>query len=170
MRRRIDAARQARRHHQPGEAQVARQSVGELAGQGTGVAGAHNGDHFLFQQMRMTQHADQGRRRVQCGQAVRVLGFTGCNHAPAQFGQGFQFARGIGRIRQHEGFAAAAFGHLRQGVQRGACRAEAGDQIVEGDRADAVGARQTQPVAAFGVSELVHFQFRTFLMACRFAT
>ena len=67
-----------------------------------GVAGADHGDHLLLQQMRMAQHADQRRRRIQRRQPARIFRLAGRDHAPAQFRQRFQLARGIARIGQDE--------------------------------------------------------------------
>src|SRR5471030_233882 len=106
--------------------------------------------------MRMSQRADQGRRRIQRRQPTRIIRLAGGDHASAQLCQRLPFAVAIALVRQHEILAAAALRQARQFFQRGPGGAEARDQALEGDGADMFGARQPEPGAAFIVAERRH--------------
>ena len=109
MRRGVDAARQARRHRQPGRAQIARQDEGEFARQRRGVARADDRDHLALQQMRhgpaprspaAADPARPGRAEIPA-RRTRSAGRPACASASS-------LARDVFFRRQHEVLAAAA--------------------------------------------------------------
>jgi len=93
---------QARDDAQPRFTEFARQHPGQPAPQRRGVARPDNGDHLLLEQMRMTQHGDDRRRRLQRRQSMRKIRLAGNDKAAADFLQRSELARDLVFRRQDE--------------------------------------------------------------------
>ncbi len=150
MRGGVDAACEAGGDHQAVLSEFGGDRLREFSPQRRGVARADHGHHLAREQRHMSGGEEQRRRRVERGEALRESGISGEQHVAAERGERIELALRLGVAGNAQPIrAAAAPRHVGQGAQRGSGRAEARDQIGEGDGADILRARKAQPGAPF---------------------
>ena len=146
MRRRIDAARQARDHHLPGRAQPLRQPSRHAQPQGGGIARPHNRHHRALQQARVAPRPKHRRRIGQIHQTRRIARPTPeqklCATGPPRLDLGLRHAQWANLIPLNPGGAR----QLRQRLQRRAGRPMLAHQPVKGHRPHAARPDQPQPI------------------------
>ena len=156
----VDAAREAGDHHQRAR-QFGGQVLRHALAVGRGVAAADQGDRAVRQQRRVAQDGDGGGCIVQQGQQRRIVRLAREDHARAKPGESAQFAHGIvGRRHGLWRRPTPGAGEARQSVQGGCGRSVARQQATVGDRADALGPGEAQPVYRVGWC-----RFRRFMLS-----
>jgi hypothetical protein len=150
VRRRVDAAREARDHHQAGLGQLARQRFCQHAAMGAGVAGADDRHGRSREQRGLAEHGEQRRRVGDLGQAHRIVGLDPGDQVRAQGLQRLELGLGLVAPAAPPALAARLAHQARQLLVGPARRAEARQQLVEGAWPDAARAAQLQPVDLLG--------------------
>ena len=144
MRRRIDAARHPRHHHDARLAEPGGQLARDAAAVGRGVARPDHCDHRRLQQLEIAQHGQHRRRVFDGGQRRRVSGLAPAHQRRAEAIERAQLRLGIAQTHRRDPAR-----QLSQSVERRASRAEAAQQRVERHRPDGFGTGEPQPVHAF---------------------
>ena len=158
MGRRVDAARHARYHHQPGAAELGADPAGEAASRGGGVAGADHGHAPPGHQMGMTDHLDDRRRIGDRRQRAGVIGLAPADQPRAGIGERGEFL--LCRRAWHDAdrpLAAAAPRQFRRRLERRRRAVEMPKQLEERGGPDVFAADQTQPVEPLGIGEQSRF-------------
>ena len=145
MRGGVDPAGEARNHHRARRADVVRQHPREAARRRRGVARADQRDRGLFEQGEMAFDDQRRRRAFELGEQRRIEALAEKQVARAGLRDGVDLALDRGAGGEPGRPAPAARGEIGDGVDRGGGRAEAGEQLEIGDRADIVGTDQAQP-------------------------
>ena len=68
-------------------------TTAQIAGRWPSIAGADNGDHWLFQNIGAAKDRNQRRRIVQGGQGRRIILFAKRNESTAEFLKALDFPR-----------------------------------------------------------------------------
>jgi hypothetical protein len=153
MRRGIDAAREARHHHEAGDPQIARQFLGQLAAADGGIARADHADRRTQQQGGIAAQRQQRRRILDGRERLGIARLAQGQEQPAEAGEGGDLIFGLrarGRTQDLRAARPCQIGQSAQGLGRAV---EAIQQPAKGDRPDAEGPRQPQPVGAFGIAQ-----------------
>jgi hypothetical protein len=116
------------------------------------VPRAHDRDHFPLQHVGLPEYGDDGRWRVENGEARRILRLDGCDQPSVEFGKRLEFRPSVGFRRDAElARRTAAARQARCFVQRLARIAETRDQRGEAGRPDAFGTCESEPGEALAL-------------------
>src|SRR5690606_38783324 len=147
VRRGVDATRQAGDHQKAGFGQLARETVGEHAAVGAGVARADHGDRRPLQQPGIATYDQEWRRVGDLGEALGIARLAPGEERAAESGDGLELGLGLVTPAAPPAVLAAGLAReTRQLLERPARAAEAGEQLEEGPRPHAAGAAELQPV------------------------
>jgi hypothetical protein len=163
MRRRIDAARQARHDGEASLAQAARKNLRQLHAGRRRIARADHGDRRHGERGQMATHRDERRRVIDHLQALRIAGFANGDERHAEVLCGFELTLGRFPRKDLRRRCAAATRQRGQGLERGAGAAEVIDEGAECARSNVLTADEAQPVEPLLVGQTDGF--RTFVHA-----
>ena len=150
----VDAARQAGDHDLPRLAQVRGQAPGEPLAGGRGDARADHGHRRSVEKLGAAQRPEHRRRRVQRRERLGEVGLAGADEPRAHLRAGRQLGLDLslgGDLQPR--CAPAASGEVGQGGQGASGLSEPRQQLIEGDGADVLRAREPQPGQALAIGE-----------------
>jgi hypothetical protein len=128
---RIDPARQARDHHQPGFAEVVRKARGDFRARRRGIARTDHRDHRPRERGEIAAHGKQRGRIVDLGEPRRVGGLAQPDQTNAQRPRGRKLALGVGTRADSHTRGAAPARKLRQLRERRAGAAAVTKEALE---------------------------------------
>ena len=145
--RRVNAAREAGDHQQPGSGQVLRHPLGNPPAVRRGVAAADDGDGPAREQVRIALHRDHWRRIIEARKQSGVGGVAEKQQRRALPGDLLQLPLGIARAgNPQRGHPPAGPCQLWKCGERRRRGAETRQQFSERNRPDALGASEAQEV------------------------
>jgi len=154
MRRGVDPARETGNDKPSRLAEIMRKEPREADRRSARIARADDGDSAPIEQPAISPDDQQGRRGLDLIEQDRIIRRAAKQACGAQPLDTRQFAFGAGRVRYGRPRAAATSGQIGEGLQRCSAAAEAADQVLIGDRADAGRADQPQARYLFGRFQL----------------
>ena len=143
----IDAAREAGDHHEAGLAQPGGELAGEAPATRGGIAGADDADHAALEEMGVTAERQDRGRVLDGAQGGGVAGLVAAEEPATKGLERRDLTLGRrARGDANRALPSAALGQLGQGGEGCLGGAEAGEELVEGDRPDVLAADEAKPV------------------------